>query len=485
MPRFTENRRFRKSQQGSVAIMVGLTLVILIGMLALVVDLGHAYLVKTGLQNGADAAALAGAKELNGKLSGVAAARDKAIELARENDYAFSSPVGTGAADGGLDLFVGSCPDDGCMVPIASVTDDASASSKSFLKVDTRQRNLNTWFARVLGMAQMPTSAVAVAGRFLAQVTPIGVCAVDKTRPEDGFVRGVSYNISKLNPLSNGDPIWINPIDSAPGPCSSNSTSTTNMAPFVCTGSATTISSIPGTVWVDTGSKTAMQSPLNSRFGVPTSYTGGHACNPATAPADTNVTEFKCTRTGGPNPDNCANPPGGSTTWPRDWMDTTTNTTPTVQSIAMNGIKPFNYPLRQSPETGGDFSQYGVLWSFSRELNYATSPPTPYTPADWPSLYGGNAQNYPATSPYLQFVTPPTGAGAASATPERRVLKLAIIDCSGIVLVPGQVCSQQLPVIAIGKFFMQTQANLPGQIAGEFSGLLDSPMPPSEIRLYR
>ena len=51
--------RSRKKQHGAVAILVGFTLFILIGMLALVIDLGHLYLAKTGLQNGADAAALA------------------------------------------------------------------------------------------------------------------------------------------------------------------------------------------------------------------------------------------------------------------------------------------------------------------------------------------------------------------------------------------------------------------------------------------
>ncbi len=38
----------RNHQRGAVAIMVGLTLGILVGRLALVVELGHACLVKTG-----------------------------------------------------------------------------------------------------------------------------------------------------------------------------------------------------------------------------------------------------------------------------------------------------------------------------------------------------------------------------------------------------------------------------------------------------
>ena len=71
--------------------MVGLTLVVLVAMLALVVDLGHDYLVKTGLQNGADAAALAGAKSLNGKAAGVTNAMQQAVNVAA--DWTCSSAV--------------------------------------------------------------------------------------------------------------------------------------------------------------------------------------------------------------------------------------------------------------------------------------------------------------------------------------------------------------------------------------------------------
>ena len=51
-----------RRERGVVAILVGMTLFVLAGMLALVIDLGHLYLAKAGLQNAADAAALAGAK---------------------------------------------------------------------------------------------------------------------------------------------------------------------------------------------------------------------------------------------------------------------------------------------------------------------------------------------------------------------------------------------------------------------------------------
>jgi hypothetical protein len=374
------------------------------------------------------------------------------------------------------------------MVPISSVTTDALAADKTFVKVDTGLRNLNTWFIQVLpGVANTTqTFGLAVAGRYTIQITPMGVCTVDKARPEQGFLRGVAYNIPELNPLSNGDPVWINPIDSAPGPCNQNSTSANNMAPFVCTGKSTTVTTIPGLVWVDTGQKSSMEGPLNSRFGLLTSYTppgNPLSCNPETAPADTNVREYRCTKNS--NPERCGQT--AETNLPKDWMDPTNDTTPTRQGIEMTGSKPFNYPVR-TPYVGAhpDFSRYGVLWSYSKEIkSFATTPYTAYGTSDWLTLYGGEADpSYPVSSPYVQFVQSPTGDGATHATAGRRVLNLVIIDCDDVVLVPGQSCRQTLPVLAIGKFFMQRQADLPGDFVGEFAGMI-AQLPPSDIRLYR
>src|SRR3990167_839391 len=51
-------------QQGAVAVLVALSLTVLIPMLALVIDIGQALVVKQTLQNLVDAASLAGARQL-------------------------------------------------------------------------------------------------------------------------------------------------------------------------------------------------------------------------------------------------------------------------------------------------------------------------------------------------------------------------------------------------------------------------------------
>jgi hypothetical protein len=55
---------FGRKDSGSVAIITGILMVVLLGFLALVVDIGHLAVVRNEVQNAADAAALAGARAL-------------------------------------------------------------------------------------------------------------------------------------------------------------------------------------------------------------------------------------------------------------------------------------------------------------------------------------------------------------------------------------------------------------------------------------
>ena len=58
------HRAARERQRGAVAVMTALCLTALVGITALAVDLGRAWVVRNELQNAADAAALAGAGSL-------------------------------------------------------------------------------------------------------------------------------------------------------------------------------------------------------------------------------------------------------------------------------------------------------------------------------------------------------------------------------------------------------------------------------------
>jgi hypothetical protein len=72
----------RSSRKGSVAVLVLLLLGVLLGMAALVVDLGYQQMVKRQLQGAADAAAMSATPLLNGTATGLDNARNTAVAIA-------------------------------------------------------------------------------------------------------------------------------------------------------------------------------------------------------------------------------------------------------------------------------------------------------------------------------------------------------------------------------------------------------------------
>ena len=438
-----------KKQQGAIAILVGFTLFILIGMLALVIDLGHLYLAKTGLQNGADAAALAGAKELNGTAAGIAAAKQKAIDVARQNEYSFWLPVGTPDNDAGLIIEVGSCQTDLCMDPIDSINTNILAADKMFLKVDTQQRNLTAWFAGLFGVDQTATSGVAVAGRVVPDIVPVAICEFpnDPTNPnatELGFERGVSYDVAEANPIGPGTIFWIDPVATTAGVCDG---SVPTSLPYICTGKINFTPVAGSTVYTNTGMSSPQLEALNSRFG---DYPPQADCDPVTAPSDDNVREYSFTASG--------------SRMPRTWMEPD----PTRQSIV---VDIFNGVRQPKPWGSREFADYGVLWSEARpQVAIADSSDTQVS-TSWTDMYkapANAATGYPQPSAY-----------ALDGGNGRRIINMTILQCT----TSGGLC-RPATVKGVGEFFLQRRA-ITGHIYVEFNRLLPSTFADAEIKLFR
>lgn len=487
---------YRKSERGAVAIIFGLTVVVLFAMGGVVLDLGHLYIAKAELQNAADAAALAGAKDLNETTPGIDAAVAKAQAISAKNKYNFATDVTLALTN----IEFGHTPD-GPWVSVAAA--QAAPQGKTFIKVDTGLKVLDTYLMRVAGINTVSTSGVAVAGYFVVDVTPMGVCAIDPVNltnvmpgtnelVELGFRRGVTYNIPELGPLGgSGVPLLLNPVDSPPATCDPAHSSANFTAPFVCQGSSTIVGSTLQ-VYANTGySAGVIEKAFNSRLD---SFPGGSACDPATSPPDTNVKEY----------DYALLPTVSPPSVPADWM----SPVPTQQSISVDPAtqRPVGFP--GNPPTAANF---GVLWSHSRAVQAAGTTPTftvgaPFSPADWPTLYNsglsatsaypGSAASPPfpagtSASPYNEiasgsanryFQPPPTHPPG---TRNRRLMKLVIVDCAGIS--GGGLSCATLPVRGIGRFFLQSRADLTGnpkKVYGEFAGLVE-PVPISDIKLYR
>lgn len=460
----------KNRQGGAVAVMVGISMVVLVGFLALVLDLGHLYIAKTELQNAADAAALAGAKELDGKATGIANGVNRAITTAAQNNYDFSRPVDIAIAN----ISVGSCPSDACMVPASTVTTDTAAADKTFLKVHTSppDRTLTTWFAPIFNLVTggsygtTRTFGMAVAGRYLVDITPIGICELPNDHAnaydnELGYERGVSYKVSDANPLGPGTPFWIDPTTAAATGPSDCDGSVPASLPYICVGKTAFTPIVGGYVYTNTGISTPQLAALDSRFD---EYAPQGKCDYTTAPPDSNIKEYRYT-------DSAA----GS---PSRWME---DPYPTRQSILFvdaltGGICLPGMACRPKLLAIREFKDYGVLWSASRR---------PGATADqWPSIYRGAATGYPEPSPYAQtngdFHQPPKLIHPAR--PGRRMIHMVIVECA----TAGGTC-RPAKVKGVGRFFLQRKANIPGdkEIYGEFAGLLPTPFSLAEIRLYR
>ena len=502
----------KNRQGGAVAVMVGFSLVLLIGFLAMVIDLGHLYIAKTGLQNAADAAALSGAKELDGKTSaGVTSAKDRAIEAAGMNTF-FGDVIGPNIGYQSVILSEGNIkfsdspytPDPGWISYSAALN---APGGLYFVKVDTGQQNLHTLFAVIWNTFNMSTYGRAVAGRFTSPITPIGICAIEpgnKQRYEPapdgylieyGFRRGVSYDFNTLNHklfsgLAPGTQLYLHPTAYNEETCDKSGTSAVSSPPFLCTGQSSLLGLLK--VYQDTGFASGpSKAALNTRFAANNSELDSALpknldatiCKP-----DQNIKEYKFT---------------DATTV--NWMIPQ----PAEQTInieVVDWLKDNWGPLPPGPAVRNDSKgckigsngncndNYGVLWSYSRPVK---KDGTAASKSDWSTLYPNDqtpvgptaAAAYPgASSPYQDglnsksgpYYRGPTNTPSTSPVPRRR-LNVVIIECAG----GPPNCKNPLTVLGYGKFFMQTKAGNGGEIYAEFDGLVSAADLTSIVRLFQ
>ncbi len=157
---------FSRSQQGSVSMLVALTLPVLVGAGALALDLAYLHVVRNELQNDADAAALAGARKLytNGasalNWSGAASTASSAITLNRAAGHALADgQVQTGY----WDMTQVATGIQG--LPMTPGANDAPAVQVRLSKSDGQNLGpVRTFMASIWGVFSKPVRVTAVAG---------------------------------------------------------------------------------------------------------------------------------------------------------------------------------------------------------------------------------------------------------------------------------------------------------------------------------
>lgn len=507
------NVRTMRNQQGAVAIIVALCLTLLVGMLGLVLDLGHLYIAKTELQNAADAAALSGAKELNNTTAGIdsavawATATAPAVIPKNKNKYDLNSKTVTIGAG---DVEFSSSPDG----PWESVAEaQVNPANKTFIRVNTGFLSLSNWFIHVLPNISSTTQTfgTAVAGRYTTPITAIGVCSIrdvretwvqydtgdnDKYKVEFGYMQGINYDLqdinSKSNGLAGGTQLYIHPTATPDTGCNPSGGNADFSTPFLCTGRSAVSGTKGSTVYTNTGLAAGKSiAAINTRFdeyGSPLDASLDHTvCEP-----DANIRQYI---------------PAVAT----NWMNSTS--TPLDQT-AVYGLASWlagpivnvandsvaNVTRGNLPTTlvgekenkggcGDDCSDnYGVVWTYTKPEKISGS----FTTDDWAKLYpsglSSTVSTYKEPSPYryglasensTYFLAP---SHTKSTAPEpRRILNLLIIDCPAAV---NGICAP-LQVLGVGKFFMQRNASVGGWVTGEFAGLVPESQLTSVVRLYR
>jgi len=163
-------RMFRElwiSNVGGVIVYIAFALPMLMGAMALSVDLGRSFILNTELKDFADAAALAGAFELDKTDDAMARAEDAArtgLKGTLVNIQAFATDGGGPSITVDKVVFLRNLPADGTDFTIAdTATSDADAA---FIFVSVVNRSVRSGLSRALGVIpDFNTTACSIAGR--------------------------------------------------------------------------------------------------------------------------------------------------------------------------------------------------------------------------------------------------------------------------------------------------------------------------------
>jgi hypothetical protein len=286
-------------QQGAVAIVVALSMVVLVGFLGLAIDGGRLYLTKTELQNGADACALAASYELTGAPAITPAAFTTANaagkKLAQLNRVDFQG-VFISASETLLEF--------GSSLAAGSTWLPATASppgAAKYVRCTITRGGVSPYFMQVLGFGDQTVRARATASLKPSQTNcamPIGICVQPGGSAANNFGYtvgdwyGLDFSEAGVNANYTGNFRWIDfdPGNTTPGcpgggaqelSCMVKGSGQCNLPPPIVGGCAATGNNTdPGCVGQN-GQISGMDAAYNTRFGL---YKGAN--NATNSPMD-------------------------------------------------------------------------------------------------------------------------------------------------------------------------------------------------------
>lgn len=258
----------RQKQQGVVAILVGMTIVVMVGMVGLAIDLGQLFVSKTELQNAADACALAG---VNAMPAGLESSESAATTVAQRHKVLFQD-----SAVGGQNSTVTvQYSESNVNGPYQGRFAFAPSASPSYVRCSVDRSSIGTYFIQVLNalpgvsIGQQSVSAVAIARKINSQMTcaiPVAVCEGSTSTKKKGewIIQEIGNEDKKnefaIDPLRGNQGIrWVD-FDGPAGGASDISDLLTG--PGQCALPAI------GTNVYEPGVKSSVPAAFNSRFGI-------------------------------------------------------------------------------------------------------------------------------------------------------------------------------------------------------------------------
>ncbi len=157
------------SQRGATAVVVALLIAVLAGFTALVVNVGHVMAVRSQLQNATDAAALAGAEDLDGTIAGLGAARASAVDYAARHATDRAQSVLIRDADVVLGHWNADLPRGDAFTPIVDTSPASLGMTNAVLvragREEARGNPVQVFFAGLLGTKAVDVRAESIAVR--------------------------------------------------------------------------------------------------------------------------------------------------------------------------------------------------------------------------------------------------------------------------------------------------------------------------------
>ncbi len=180
MKHSSQFKKLSTDQSGASMIWATLMLFVIMGVVGLAIDVSRLSISHTEVQAAADAAALAGATQLDGSTNSITRATNAAQSTPLVNNSQRFADEANAAANvqiAGIRFLTSLPADDDDPIPASAVTSDPTLAE--FVEVTTETLTHNNLFLSALGLGNSrPVRATAVAGQesAICRVTPLAIC---------------------------------------------------------------------------------------------------------------------------------------------------------------------------------------------------------------------------------------------------------------------------------------------------------------------